>query len=93
MALTEYWYNTNYHSTLDITPFQALFGIPPPLLIPYILGDSPIATVDQMLREREDMLKVLQFQLRRAQNRMKMQTDKHRTKRSFQIGNMVFLKL
>ena len=49
LALAEYWYNTNYHSTLDITPFQALFGIPPPLLIPYIPGDSPIATVDQML--------------------------------------------
>ena len=46
-----------------------------------------------MLREREDMLKMLQFQLRRAQNRMKMQTDKHMTERSFHIGDMVFLKL
>ena len=93
LALAEYWYNTNYHSTLDITHFQALYGIPPHFHIPYISGDSFIATVDQMLREREDMFKVLQFQLRKAQNIMKMQTDKHRTERSFQIGDLVFLKL
>ena len=39
------------------------------------------------------MIKVLQFQLSKAQARMKSQTDRHRTERSFQSGDMVFLKL
>lgn len=32
-------------------------------------------------------------QLLRAQQRMKMQADKRRTERSFQVGDMVYLKL
>ena len=75
LSLAEYWYNTNYHNALELTPFQALYGIPPPLHIPYIEGDSPIAAVDQFLREREDMLKVLKCQLSRARSRMKSQAD------------------
>ena len=52
-----------------------------------------MATVDQMLKEREDMIKVLQYQLKKAQYYMKMHTDQHRFERSFQIGDMVYLKL
>ena len=93
LSLAEYWYNTNYHSALEMSHFQALYGIPPPMHIPYMVGDFPIAAMDQLLKEREDMIKVLQFQLQRAQSRMKTQTDQHRTERSFNIGDMVFLKL
>ena len=39
------------------------------------------------------MIKVLQIQLQKAQVRMKAQMDQHRTERSFQIGDLVFLKL
>ena len=66
LSLAEYWYNTNYQSALELTPFQALYGVPFPIHIPYLEGDSPLATVDQLLKERDDMLKVLQCQLRRA---------------------------
>ena len=91
--MAEYWYNINYHSALEMTPFQVLYGIPPPIHIPYLPGDSSVAAVDQMLKEKEDMLKVLQVQLSRVQSRMKSQADKHRTERSFKIGDMVLLKL
>ena len=71
-----------------MTHFQALYGIPPPRHIPYISGDSPIAAIDQMLKEREDMLKVLQYQLMRAQSKMKVQAEQHKTERVFQISDM-----
>ena len=51
LSLAEYWYNTNYYSALEITHFQALYGIPPPIHVPYLAGDSLIATVDQLLKE------------------------------------------
>ncbi|KAJ1396383.1 Retrotransposon gag domain [Sesbania bispinosa] len=45
--------------------------------------------VKRSLFKREEMLKVLKFHLRRAQERMKQQADKHRTNKEYQIGDMV----
>lgn len=45
------------------------------------------------LHEREVMQEHLQQQLKRAQDRMKAQADRHRTERSFEVGDSVLLKL
>jgi hypothetical protein len=45
------------------------------------------------MQERETMTALLKQHLLRAQQRMKKQADKHRTERSFNVGDMVFLKL
>jgi len=39
------------------------------------------------------MVQLLQQQLTRAQHRQKMQADKNRSERSFDMGDMVYLKL
>lgn len=39
------------------------------------------------------MQALIQLQLARAQNRMKMQADKHRTEQSFEVGAWVYVKL
>jgi len=39
------------------------------------------------------MTEVIRQQLLRAQQRMKSQADKHRSERSFQVGDLVYLKL
>nr|GEU44447.1 hypothetical protein [Tanacetum cinerariifolium] len=40
VALAKWWYNTSFHSSIGMTPFEALYGFPPPLHIPYIPKDS-----------------------------------------------------
>lgn len=39
------------------------------------------------------MVQLLQQRLLRAQQRQKMQVDKHRSERSFEVGDSVYLKL
>lgn len=93
LALAEWWYNTTFHSSLNLTLFEALYGYAPPLHLPYLAGQSVVQQVDSDLGSREEMLQLLKHHLERAQQRMKAQADKHRTDRSYEIGDLVYLKL
>lgn len=41
LSLAEWWYNTSYHTSLNMTPFQALYGFPPPQVAEDIIPDCP----------------------------------------------------
>nr|GEU73192.1 putative mitochondrial protein [Tanacetum cinerariifolium] len=93
LPLAEYWYNTNYHSPTNTTPFEAVYGQPPPLHIPYMSKDSKVELVDRTLTVREKTIDLLKFNLEKAQNMIKVQADKHMTEREFLVGDWVYLKL
>ncbi|RVW97424.1 Transposon Ty3-G Gag-Pol polyprotein [Vitis vinifera] len=77
ISLAEFWYNTSYHSSLKMSPFEALYGYAPPLQIPYFPKDSNVEAVDRVLNERESWLQLLKHHLSKAQQRMKIQADKN----------------
>ncbi|GJR90561.1 retrotransposable element Tf2 [Tanacetum coccineum] len=64
-----------------------------PIYIPYVPGDCKVETVDRTLQAREEMVNLLKFHLKRSQDRMKNQANKHRTDRQFEVGDWVYLKL
>jgi hypothetical protein len=45
LSWAEYWYNTNYHASLKSTPFEALYGRSPPVLI---RGDVNLSAVEEV---------------------------------------------
>lgn len=53
ISLAEFWYNTSFHTAIETTPFEALYGYPPPLHIPYFRGDSSVHDVNESLLARE----------------------------------------
>lgn len=59
---------------------------------PVLPADTEKSVVD-ILMERDAHTSLLKEQLAAAQNRMKMQADRHRTDRVFQVGELVLLKL
>ena len=59
LPTAEWWYNSSYHTSLKCTPFEALYGYPPPQIntIPLPCDVSPEATVT--IQEKDNMLKSL----------------------------------
>jgi hypothetical protein len=76
-----------------MTPFQALYGLLPPTIPSYHDGLSPVHQVDQQLQERDELLQQLKINLARSINRMKQLADKKRRDVSFDVGDLVLLKL
>ena len=80
VSLAEYWYNTTYHSALGKIPFEVLYGYPPRHFGIVPTDASTITDLQEWLDERSAMTQAIQQHLLRAQQRMKLQADKHRMK-------------
>ncbi|GKD31149.1 retrotransposable element Tf2 [Tanacetum coccineum] len=93
LPLAEYWYNTNFYSSINNTPYEVVYGQPPPLHIPYVAKYNNVEAVDRTLHAREQTIQLLKFNLKKAQDRMKSQADKRRSEREFKEGDWVYLKL
>ncbi|KAH0699131.1 hypothetical protein KY284_013346 [Solanum tuberosum] len=44
--MAEWWYNTTFHYAIQTTPYEALYGQPSPIHLPYMAGDS----IDEKLK-------------------------------------------
>ncbi|GJT89631.1 retrotransposon-related protein [Tanacetum coccineum] len=78
-------YNTNFHSAINTTPFQTVYGQTPPLHTPYVNRNSLVESVDRTIKAREKFLQVVKFYLKRAQDRMMNQANKHRSEKVFEV--------
>jgi hypothetical protein len=91
LPLAEWWYNTSYHTTTRMTPFEVVYRQKPPSVLSYLLGTSKVQAIDQTLTVREDILRTLKEYLVIAQNHMKKQANQGRYERQFVEGDQVFL--
>lgn len=57
-CLTEFWYNTNTHSTMDLTPYEMVYGIPPPCLLSYAKKTTKVEAMEQVLRSHDYILQL-----------------------------------
>jgi hypothetical protein len=88
----EWCYNTSFHTTMGMTPYEAVYGKPPPQTLLYKEGTANILLVDKQLRERDEILRILKRNIKKAQNRMKQVYNNQKKDREFQIGDWVWFK-
>lgn len=69
LTLAEFWYNTSYHTSLNTTPFEVLYGQPPRHFGIDVVESCAILDLQEWLTERKVMVQLLQQQLLRAQQR------------------------
>lgn len=93
LTLAEYWYNTSLHSAIGRTPFEALCGRKPRPFGFAHTDSTGSGELDEWLAERAKIMPVIRQHLERAQQRMNAQADKHRSERTFEAGDWVYLKL
>ena len=93
LPLAEYWYNTAFHSALGKTPFEVLYGQTSRHLGIADTTTCQAAYLEEWLQERNLLGRLIHQQLLRAQQRMKNHVDKHRSERTFEVGDSVYLKL
>ncbi|GJR47391.1 retrotransposon-related protein [Tanacetum coccineum] len=93
LPLAELWYNSNFYTSIQTIPFQAVYGQTPPIHVPYLGGLSKVDVVDRNLEAREQAIQLLKFHLERSQNRMKQQVDRKRTDNVLKVGDWVLFKL
>lgn len=93
LPLAEWWYNTNFHTAIKMTHFEACYGYKP-LQVPVgTLCEALVPAATHMIRDRQAMIQLLHENLAQAQNRMKQHADLNRTERSFDVGDWVYIKL
>ncbi|KAL4190522.1 hypothetical protein AMTRI_Chr07g25160 [Amborella trichopoda] len=93
IAWAEYRYNTNVHRATKKTPYEVVYGHASPTLLSYIPGTTQVESVDRELQDRDRVLKQLHEQLQLSQNQMKKVYEVHHTEKSFNIGDLVSLRL
>ena len=87
LSIAEFWYNTNFYTNLQLSPFEALYGYKPAHIPPGPFHDSVIPVAADMVQARLQITSNIREHLAKAQNRMKHYADKHKIERNFQVGD------
>ena len=93
LLLIEFVYNNNYHTSIGMAPFEALYGRPcrSPLCWTEVRDKQLLGP--EMIRETSEKIKVVQEKMKTAQTRHKSYADKHCRGLEFKVGDHVFLKV
>jgi len=52
----EYWYNTSFYGATKSTPFEVVYGQPPPSLTHFVQREAMVEVVEQDLMNRDEAL-------------------------------------
>ena len=76
-----------------MTPFKALHGYEALKFVDLSFGNNRSPKEKDWVHDSQDILKVLRENLQAAQNQQKLYADRHRIERSFEVGDLVYLRL
>ncbi|XP_071926159.1 uncharacterized protein [Coffea arabica] len=96
MTLVEFAYNNSYHSSIQMAPYEALYGRKCWSLIYWDeVGERKVLdpTTIPWMEEAREKVKLIRQRLQTAQSRQKNYADNRRKDLEFEVGDRVFLKV
>jgi len=93
LPLVEFAYNNSYHSSIGMTPFEALYGRKCRTPVCWLEAGEKQFAGPEIVQETADKVKVIRERLKAAQDRQKSYADKKRRPVEFQVGDRVMLKV
>ncbi|KAK1414436.1 hypothetical protein QVD17_30180 [Tagetes erecta] len=93
LALIEFSYNNSYHSSIDMAPFEALYGRKCRSPICWTeIGEAQISR-PEFIQLSTDIIHKIRDNLLAARNRQKYYADKRRKPMEYNVGDLVLLKV
>ena len=93
LAYAEFTYNNSYQDSLQMAPFEALYGRRCRTPLNWSeTGDSHIFGPD-MVKEAEEKVKTIRDRLKTAQSRQKSYYNRKHREISFELGEFVYLRV
>ncbi|GAA0174941.1 hypothetical protein LIER_28218 [Lithospermum erythrorhizon] len=87
----EFSFNTGFHSSAGSTPLMLVYGRDPPIVHPFVRGETRLPDLEHQLIERDEMVQLLKTNLLKAQQQMVQQANTHRHELTFEAGDKVLL--
>ncbi|KAH0710411.1 hypothetical protein KY284_011838 [Solanum tuberosum] len=93
LPLIEFAYNNNYHSSIQMAPYESLYGrrCRSPIGL-FEVGEAGLIGPD-LVHQAMEKVKVIQERLKMAQSRQKSYTDVRRRALEFEVDDWVYLKV
>ncbi|KAM1721715.1 hypothetical protein ACFX12_023218 [Malus domestica] len=93
LDLMEFAYNNSFHSSIGMSPFEALYGRACRTPLCWSEVGERILEGPEIVDETTQNVQVIKSNLKAAQDRQKSLADRHTTDRVYDVGDWVFLKL
>jgi hypothetical protein len=91
--LVEFAYNNSYHSSIGMPPYEALYGRPCRTPLSWDRLEDRVTIGPEFIQEMEEQVIQIRHRLKEAQDRQKSYADAHRTNRSYEVGDQVFIHI
>ena len=93
MPLVEFAYNNYYHASIQMAPYEALYGRPCRSPICWTeMGEHSIISLD-MIRDTFEKVDLIWKRFLTAQSRQKSYVDRRCQPLEFEMGDHIFLKV
>ncbi|XP_070662255.1 uncharacterized protein [Malus domestica] len=93
LDLMEFAYNNNYHSSIGMAPFEALYGKSCRTPLCWSEVGERVLVGPKIVEETTQNVQIIKSNLKAAQDQQKSLANKHAIDRKYNVGDWVFLKL